>query len=72
VPEAWTMFEADLAERRPDFILDASPGDVAFYGAFPPDHFAILARALRCGYRDVATVDGIRIFERLAIRACQY
>jgi len=72
VPEAWTMFEADLAERRPDFILDASPGDVAFYGAFPPDHFAILARALRCGYRDVAMVDGIRIFERLAIRACQY
>ncbi len=70
VPEAWTMFEADLAQRRPSFILDASPGDIAFYGAFPPDHFAPLAHALRCGYRDVGTVDGIRIFQRLVICGC--
>jgi|GEM_PF-4741041 len=68
--EAWTMFEADLAERRPDFILDTSPGDVAYYGAFTPDHFPVLARALRCHYRDVATVDVNRIFKRLAMRVC--
>lgn len=70
VPQAWTMFEDDLAHRHPDFILDGSPGNVAFYGAFPPEHFPRLANVLRCEYRDVDTVDGMRVFQRLEVSAC--
>lgn len=64
VPQAWSMFEDDLANRRPQFILDASPGDVAYYGAFSPDRFPALATALHRDYREITTIDGIRIFER--------
>lgn len=71
VPAAWTMFDHDLAERRPELIVDGSPGNVAFYGAFPPEAFPSLANVLRCNYRDAATVDGMRIFQRLATPACR-
>ena len=35
VPAAWDMLEHDLRARRPTFIVDGSPGDVAFYGKYP-------------------------------------
>jgi hypothetical protein len=63
VPEAWPMMEHDLTERRPTFIVDASPGDVGYYGKFPPSAFplgAILAR----DYAPEATVAGMRIYRR--------
>jgi hypothetical protein len=71
VPAAWVMFDDDLAHRRPDFIVDGSPGNIAFYGEFPPEDFPSLAHSLHCEYRDVGTVDGMRIFERLAVAACR-
>jgi hypothetical protein len=71
VPAAWPMFEGDLARRQPGFILDASPGNIASYGEFPPERFPSLAHALACAYRDVGTVDGVRIFERLPESGCR-
>jgi hypothetical protein len=70
VPEAWDMLEADLADRKPRWLVDASPGDVAHYGKYPPDRFARLARVLACDYRPVADVIGMRIFERLSSSRC--
>jgi hypothetical protein len=68
VREAWPMLEADLATRRPRFVIDASPGDVAFYGKYPPSQFPALAHVLDCDYQPVADVAGMRIYERRAPR----
>jgi len=70
VPEAWTMFERDLAGRQPRFIADGSPGNVGYYGKYPPDKFPRLWRALDCGYEPVADVSGMRIYERRARPRC--
>ncbi|HEX8114586.1 MAG TPA: hypothetical protein VF516_42945 [Kofleriaceae bacterium] len=64
VREAWPMLEADLDQRRPRFIVDGSPGDVALYGKYPPSKFPPLARVLGCAYQPVADVAGMRIYER--------
>jgi hypothetical protein len=66
VREAWPMLERDLDERRPRFIIDASPGDVAFYGKYPPWKFPRLARVLDCAYEPAADVAGMRIYQRRA------
>ncbi len=66
VREAWPMLEADLDRRQPRFIVDGSPGNVAFYGKYPPSKFPPLARVLDCAYQPVADVAGLRIYERRA------
>jgi len=70
VADAWDMLEDDLAIRRPTFIVDGSPGDVGFYGKYPPAHFPRLARILSCDYRPVADVAGMRIYRRRAPSPC--
>lgn len=70
VREAWPMLEADLDQRRPRFIVDGSPGDVAFYGKYPPSKFPPLARVLDCAYDARADVAGMRIYERRAQPRC--
>ncbi len=70
VPAAWDMLDDDLQTRRPTFIIDGSPGDVAFYGKYPPAKFPRLARVLDCDYRAEAVVAGMRIYRRLAASRC--
>jgi len=70
VPEAWDMLELDLLKRSPEFIVDASPGNVAFYGKYPPSKFPRLWKILQCHYEPAATVAGMRIYRRLAIPRC--
>jgi len=70
VPEAWDMLEIDLQKRSPQFIVDASAGNVAFYGKYPPSKFPRLWRILQCRYEPAATVAGMRIYRRLAIPRC--
>jgi branched-subunit amino acid transport protein AzlD len=70
VHEAWPMLEADLDLRQPRFIVDGSPGNVAFYGKYPPSKFPPLARVLGCAYDARADVAGMRIYERRAQPAC--
>ena len=70
VREAWPMLERDLAERQPRFIVDGSPGDIAFYGKHPPWKFPRLTRILDCAYDAVAEVAGMRIYERRAAVHC--
>jgi 4-amino-4-deoxy-L-arabinose transferase-like glycosyltransferase len=64
VPEAWDMLEADFAARRPRIVVDASPGNVANYGKFPPSQFPRLAAILARDYDELGTIDGIRVLER--------
>jgi len=64
VPEAWDMLVADLAARRPMFIVDASPGDVAHYGKFPPARFARLQTVLDAEFTPAAEIAGMRIWRR--------
>lgn len=66
VPEAWTMLARDLDTRGPRFIVDGSPGNVAFWGKYPPAKFPALARVLDCDYEPAADVAGMRIYERRA------
>ena len=70
VPEAWVMLERDLAERKPLFVVDGSPGNVGFYAKYPPYKYPRLARILTCSYRDEAEVAGMRIFRRLPAPRC--
>jgi hypothetical protein len=70
VPEAWTMFERDLETRKPRFIVDGSPGNVAFYGKYPPRKFPRLQRVLDCDYKPAGEVAGMRIYERRAAERC--
>lgn len=72
VHEAWPMLEADLDERQPRFIVDGSPGNVAFYGKYPPSKFPRLARVLECAYDAKADVAGMRIYERRAEPRCHH
>jgi hypothetical protein len=71
VPVAWDMLEADVRARRPMFFVDASPGDVAYYGKYPPDKFPRLAHILACDYNSEAEVAGMRIYRRLATSRCR-
>jgi hypothetical protein len=70
VAEAWPMFEHDLAERRPRFIVDGSPGNIGHYGKYPPAKFPRLAQVLSCDYDARAEVAGMRIYERRAAPRC--
>jgi branched-subunit amino acid transport protein AzlD len=70
VREAWPMLEADLDQRQPRFIVDGSPGNVAFYGKYPPSKFPPLARVLACAYDARADIAGMRIYERRVQPAC--
>jgi hypothetical protein len=69
VAAAWPMLAADLATRRPAFVVDGSPGDVAFYGKYPPERYPI-GKILACDYTAEAIVSGMRIFRRRASSAC--
>jgi hypothetical protein len=70
VPIATEMMIHDLADRRPTFFLDASPGNVDFYGKYPPAKFPWLATILACQYAAEADVAGMRIYRRLAAPRC--
>jgi hypothetical protein len=70
VPVAWDMLESDLATRQPTFLIDASPGNVGYYGKYPPEHYPRLARILACHYASEAEVAGLRIYRRLATPRC--
>lgn len=70
VSEAWTMLERDLDTRAPRFIVDGSPGNVAFYGKYPPRKFPRLARVLDCDYEPAGEVAGMRIYQRRAVGRC--
>jgi len=64
------MLELDLLRRSPQFIIDCSAGNVAFYGKYPPSKFPRLWKILQCNYEPTATVAGMRIYRRLAIPRC--
>jgi hypothetical protein len=64
------MLERDLDARRPRFLVDASPGNVAFYGKYPPRSFPRLARILDCDYAPAADVAGMRIYLRRPATRC--
>lgn len=64
IPGMWDRFVADLDRRRPDFIVDLSPGDVAHWGPFPPHRYPALASRLSRAYVPVASVAGAVIHQR--------
>lgn len=70
VPIATDMMIADLAERKPTFVIDASVGNVGFYGKYPPARFSWLAKILSCQYAAEADIAGMRIYRRLATPRC--
>jgi len=71
VPEAWSMLERDLVDRQPRFIVDGSPGNVGFYGKYPPAKFPRLAHALDCAYEAKVEIAGMQIYERRARPRCE-
>lgn len=70
VPAAWDMLEADLRSRQPGFVIDASPGNIGYYGKYPPEHYPRLAKVLTCEYNAVVEIAGMRIYRRRASSRC--
>ncbi len=70
VPVALDMLESDLLDRRPTFVIDASPGNVGFYAKYPPEKFPRLARLLACRYLPETEIVGLRIYRRLDAPRC--
>ncbi len=64
VPGMWMRFEDDLALRRPEFIVDGSAGDVAYFGKFPPERYPALWAILARDYSVLGVVQGMRVFRR--------
>jgi len=46
------------------FIIDASPGNVGYYGKFPPARFPRLQAILDAEFTPAAEVSGMRIWRR--------
>lgn len=63
-PGAWSRFEQDLRIRQPAYLLDASFGDVDYYGKFPPSRFSVLRLILVQDYVELGTVAGFRVYQR--------
>lgn len=70
VPAAWDMLEDDLRIRQPEYLIDASPGNIGYYAKYPPEHYPRLAKILGCDYSAVAEIAGMRIYRRLARSRC--
>ncbi|MFT3699891.1 MAG: hypothetical protein QM831_42500 [Kofleriaceae bacterium] len=70
VPIATDMMIADLATRTPTFLIDASPGNVGFYGKYPPAKYPWLAHILGCQYAAETEISGMRIYRRLPTPRC--
>ena len=70
VPIATEMMIADLRDRKPTFIVDASVGNVGFYGKYPPAKFPWLAKILACEYTPETEIAGMRIYRRLVVPRC--
>jgi hypothetical protein len=64
VDGAWQRLLKDLETRRPEFIVDGSPGNVAYYGKFPPEKYAALWAVLVKNYETAGSVEGMRVFRR--------
>ena len=71
VPIATEMMIADLAARQPTFFIDASIGNVGFYGKYPPSRFPWLERMLACQYAAEVDLAGMRIYRRLERPRCR-
>ncbi len=71
VPVAVEMMVADLAARQPTYFIDASVGNVGFYGKYPPAKFPWLAKILACDYAPEIDLAGMRIYRRLATARCR-
>lgn len=70
VPVATEMMVADVAARQPTFFIDASVGNVGFYGKYPPAKFPWLAKLLVCQYHPEIDIAGMRIYRRLETPRC--
>jgi 4-amino-4-deoxy-L-arabinose transferase-like glycosyltransferase len=65
VPESWAMFEDDLVARRPRLFVDTSPGNLGFYGKYPPAKYPRLRAILDRDYVLIGRVGGAEV---LALR----
>jgi 4-amino-4-deoxy-L-arabinose transferase-like glycosyltransferase len=65
VPESWGMFEDDLVVRRPRLFVDTSPGNLGFYGKYPPAKYPRLQAILDRDYVSIGRVGGAEV---LALR----
>ncbi len=70
VPVATEMMIADIVARQPTFFVDASVGNVGFYGKYPPTKFPWLEHILSCRYAPEIDIAGMRIYRRLVTPRC--
>jgi hypothetical protein len=64
VPGMRDRFMADLHAQRPQFVVDGSVGNVAYFGKFPPERYPALWAILEREYDVAGIVEGMRIFRR--------
>ena len=58
------MLLADLAEAKPAYVVDTSPGNYHDYGKYPVAKYPQLMAYLKKEYHHEATVDRIDLYRR--------
>jgi 4-amino-4-deoxy-L-arabinose transferase-like glycosyltransferase len=64
-PGAWDLFFEDFIAHPPRYILDTSPAQIRGSKYYPISAFPRFAETVFREYRDVASIDGITVYERV-------
>ena len=63
-PDVWPLLQSDLAAHPPRLIVDTSAADWSDFARYPMSSYPVLAQVVASQYHQVATVDGVVIYER--------
>ena len=63
-PDVWPLLQSDLAANPPLLIVDTASAGWSDFGKYPISDYPVLAGLVATRYHQVATVDGVVIYER--------
>ena len=65
-PEVWPLLQADFNDHPPRLIIDTSSADWSDFARYPMSDYPVLAQIVATQYHQVATVEGVAVYERNA------
>jgi 4-amino-4-deoxy-L-arabinose transferase-like glycosyltransferase len=65
-PDVWPALQSDLDRNPPALIVDTAAAGWSDFSSYPMSNYPVLAQLVAADYRQVATVDGVVIYARVA------
>jgi len=65
-PDVWPELQSDLERNPPALIVDSAAAGWSDFSSYPMSNYPMLAQLVAADYRQVATVDGVVIYARVA------